>query len=170
MGERIKLLLLSFFLLSVYVLLNYYFIFLVADNQINLLSQDLEDLKYVLDNISHKNLVLIVTIISTFTTTLGLLVQYLIGKFLLVIFASNVQSHLFHALIPKVFIMIINLIFMGVLEIHNTWLYLLTALIGSILILFFFQYKKQNWKASLLFSSAFIIDALFSLCKTIFSV
>lgn len=165
-----KLFLLSFLLLSVYVLLNYYFISLIADNQISLLSKDLEDLKYMLDNISHENLVLLVTIFSTFTTTLGLLVQFIIGKFLLVIFASNVQSHLFDALIPKVIIMVINLTFMVILDIHSTWFYLSTALIGSILILLFFQYKKQNWKASLLFSSAFIIDALFSLVKTIFSI
>lgn len=170
MGKPAKLILLSIFLLIAYLLLNYYFVSIVADNQISILSQDIEDLKYVLNDISHENFVLIITVISTLTAIFGLLIQYLIGKFLLVIFASDVKSHLYHALIPKVLILIINLIFIEVFQIHNNGVYLSTALIGSILILLFFQYQKQNWKASLLFSSAFIIDALISLGKSVFSM
>lgn len=170
MAKLVKLNLLSLFSLIAFLLLNYYFVSMIADNQISILSRDMEDLKSVLNDISHENFVLIVTIISTITTTFGLLIQYLIGKFLLVIFASEIKSYLFHALIPKIFIVIINLFFIGVYQIHNNWLYLSTALIGSILILFFFQYQKKNWKASLLFSSAFIIDALISLGRLMFSM
>lgn len=168
MAKRGKLILLSIFSFIVYMLLNYYFVSIVADNQISILSQDVEDLKYVLDNISHENFVLIITVISTIITTFGFLIQYLIGKFLLVIFAPDVKSHLFHALIPKVFIVIINLTFIGVFQIYNNWFYLTTALIGAISILLFFQYQKQNWKGSLLFSAAFIIDPLISLGRSIF--
>lgn len=150
------------------MLINFYFISLTIE--INGFSEQLKDLDELLDNISHEKIVLIISIVTTVITMISLLVQYIIGKFLLIIFVSNVKSHLFYALIPKILIMIINIVFIGVWQIHNSWLYMFTALMGSIVILLFFQYKKENWKASILFAAAFIIDALISLGKEIFSL
>ncbi|MBY8911989.1 hypothetical protein KY305_04345 [Bacillus sp. YC2] len=158
----------SFVSLIVYVFLNFYFISLVIE--MNGFSEELKDLHNLLDNFSHRKLVLIISVVTTVITMISLLVQYIIGKFLLIIFASNVKSHLFYALIPKILIMIINIIFIGIWQIHNSWFYLFTALMGSIVILLFFHYKKENWKASILFAASFIIDALFSLGKSIFSL
>lgn len=158
----------SFISLIVYVLLNYYFVSFAI--QINGVSEELNGLHKLLDNISHENIIMTIAIITTITTTISLLIQYIIGKFLLILFVSNIKGHLFYVLIPKIFIMIINMIFIGVGQVHDSWLYMSTALIGSIIILLFFQYKKENWKASILFALAFIMDALFSLGKEIFSL
>ncbi len=119
---------------------------------------------------SYETMLNLIVVITTILTTISLLVQYLIAKFLLMIFAPEVKSHLFYALIPKIIIMFINVICMGILQIHSLWLYIFTALIGAVLILFFFQYKKANWKASILFATPFIMDALISLGKEIVAV
>ena len=153
----------------IYVFLNYYFVSFSVANQISGFSGELIDLNKLLDDISHENLVLIIAIITTILTTISLFIQYIIGKFLLVLFTSNVHGHLFYALFPKIFITVINIICMGLWQIHNLWFYMSTALIGSVLILLFFQYKKGNWKASFLFAAPFIVDPLISLGKAIFS-
>ncbi len=166
-GKHTKLI--SFFIFIVYVLLNYYFVSFSVADQLSESTGKLNDLKYLLEDISYKNLLLIITIITTIITTFSLLIQYIIGKFLLVIFAPDVHCHLFYALIPKTIIIVINIIFVGILQIHNSWLYMFTAFIGSIAVLLFFQYKNKSWKASMLFAAAFIIDPIFSLSKEIFA-
>jgi hypothetical protein len=154
--------------LILFVFVNYYFVTFAID--INGYIIELEELEALLEDISYENMILTIAIITTVITTISLLVQYIIGKFLLIIFIPEVKSKLFYALIPKILIMIINIIFMGILHIHSSWLYMFTALLGAVLIMFFFQYKKENWKASILFAAPFTIDALFSLGKELFTL
>ncbi|MGX9290255.1 hypothetical protein ACSLGF_03335 [Bacillus sp. A015] len=154
--------------LVIFILANYYFVTFAIE--LNGYISKLDDLKALLEDISYETMLNLIVVITTTLTTISLLVQYLIGKFLLMIFAPEVKSHLFYALIPKILIMFINVICMGILQVHSLWLYIFTALIGSILILIFFQYKKANWKASILFAAPFIIDALISLGKEIVAV
>lgn len=154
--------------LVIFIFANYYFVTFAIE--LNGYISKLDDLKALLEDISYETMMNLIAVITTTLTTISLLVQYLIGKFLLMIFAPEVKSKLFYALIPKILIMFINVICMGILQINNLLLYMLTALIGSVLILLFFQYKKENWKASILFAALFIIDALTSLGKEIFSI
>ncbi|AMM90673.1 membrane protein [Bacillus pumilus] len=154
--------------LIIFIFANYYFVTFAIE--LNGYISILDDLKALLEDISYETMLNLIVVITTTLTTISLLVQYLIGKFLLMIFAPEVKSKLFYALIPKILIMFINVICMGILQINNLLLYMLTALIGSVLILLFFQYKKENWKASILFATPFIIDALISLGKEIFSI
>ncbi|MED1747254.1 MULTISPECIES: hypothetical protein [Bacillus] len=154
--------------LVIFILANYYFVTFAIE--LNGYISKLGDLRALLEDISYDTMLNLIVVITTTLTTISLLVQYLIGKFLLMIFAPEVKSHLFYALIPKILIMFVNVICMGILQVHSLWMYIFTALIGSILILIFFQYKKANWKASILFAAPFIIDALISLGKEIVTV
>ncbi|MBW4854128.1 hypothetical protein MH138_01360 [Bacillus safensis] len=154
--------------LVIFIFANYYFVTFAIE--LNGYISKLDDLKALLEDISYETMLNLIVVITTTLTTISLLVQYLIGKFLLMIFAPEVKSKLFYALIPKILIMFINVICMGILQINNLWLYMFTALIGAVLILLFFQYKKENWKASILFAAPFIIDALISLGKEIVSI
>jgi hypothetical protein len=166
-SERAKLISLSILTLITYIYLNYYFAFFMIENEITKYSEELSSLRQLLEDVAQENLILILVIITIIITTISLLIQYIIGKFLLMLFTLDVNSHLFHVLIPKIFIMIINLLFIMIWEIYDSWFYLTTALIGSILIMLFFQYNKKNWKASILFSVVFILDPLFSIVKEI---
>lgn len=162
--------LISFISFIGYSILNYYFVSFSVTNQIKGISGEINDLNKLLEDISHENLVLIITIITVIATTAFLLMQYIIGKFLLFLFASDVQSHLFYVLIPKIFITVINIFFMRIWQINNSWLYIFTSLLGAIAVLLFFQHIKENWKASMLFAAALIFDPLLSLGKEIFSL
>lgn|SRR5690606_14344237 len=138
---------------------------------INELTETLNDLYNDLKKtfeVSYSKMILIVSVVTTVITTISFLVQYIIAKFLLIIFSPNIKSNMFYALIPKTLIIIINIIFMKIGDIYIYWFYLLTSVIGSIMVLLFFQYKKENWKASILFAAPFITDALFSFGKEVF--
>ncbi|MDF2004119.1 hypothetical protein P2Q02_15855 [Bacillus pumilus] len=154
--------------LVIFIMANYYFVTFAIE--LNGYISQLDDLRAMLEDMSYETMLNLIVVITTILTTISLLVQYLIAKFLLIIFAPEVKGHLFYALIPKIIIMFINVICMGILQIQSLWLYLFTALIGAALILFFFQYKKANWKASILFAAPFIIDAFISLGKEIVAV
>ncbi|MER3124075.1 hypothetical protein ABQG68_01570 [Bacillus pumilus] len=154
--------------LVIFILANYYFVTFAIE--LNGYISKLDDLRALLEDMSYETMLNLIVVITTILTTISLLVQYLIAKFLLMLFAPEVKSHLFYALIPKIIIMFINVICMGILQIHSLWLYIFTALIGAVLILFFFQYKKANWKAAILFAAPFMIDALISLGKEIVAV
>nr|WP_277717624.1 hypothetical protein [Priestia flexa]WEZ10400.1 hypothetical protein P5663_21060 [Priestia flexa]WEZ10410.1 hypothetical protein P5663_21005 [Priestia flexa] len=167
MSKRTKLISLSILSLIAYIYLNYYFTFFTIENRITKYSEEMSALNQLLKDMTQENLISILVIITIIVTTLSLLVQYLVGIFLLMLFTDKVKSQLFYALIPKIIIMSINVIFIVTWQIYDSWLYLTTALVGSILIMFLFQYKKQNWKASILFSIAFILDPVISIVKEI---
>lgn len=157
--------LVSLISLIFFVFANYYFVTFAIE--LNGYIVELDDLRAMLEDISYETMFNLIAVITTVLTTISLLVQYIIGKFLLIIFVPEIKSRLFYALIPKILITFVNIIFMGFLHIHSLWLYMVTALLGTILILIFFQYKNKSWKASILFASPFILDAVFSLVKEI---
>src|SRR5690606_30550316 len=138
MGKHPKLISLISFVL--FIFLNFYFITFTIE--LNGYIVEMDDLKLLLEDISYDTMLNLISVITTVLTTISFLFQYIIGKFLLIIFAPENKSRLFYALIPKVFIMILNIVFMGVLHIQNSWLYMFTALLGAVLILLFFQYQQ----------------------------
>lgn len=160
--------LISFFSFILYVVLNYFFVSFATEHQIAGFSDEFAEVKKLLAD--GDSLRQIITTIAAIVTTVSVLVQYIIGKFLLVVFVPGTKTHLYYALMPKLLVLMVNIIFIGVFNIQNTWLYLSTALIGALLIMFFIQYKRNNWKATILFSLVFLLDSVFSLGKSIYSL
>ena len=159
MGKYPKLISIGSFIL--YIILNYFFVTFASTHQIAGLSEEFKEINEMLSN--STSLLEIITILTLITTIIAVLAQYIIGKFLLIIFKPGIKTYLYYALAPKV------LIFIGVFQIYNAWLYQITALIGAFLIILFIQYKKNNWTVALLFSAIFLIDPLYSLGKSLYS-
>lgn len=169
MGKYPKLI--SFVSFILYVLLNYYFLsFAVSYKIVGYLEEfeEIRELRKILsDNINFEE---IVTNFSLFLTLISFLVQYIIAKFLLTIFSPDIKVYLYYALVPKLFITMVNIIFIGLFQIYNLLLYQFTALLGAFLIMFFLKCKKANWTASILFSSIFLLDSLYTFGKSLYSL
>ncbi|GAA0308565.1 hypothetical protein GGQ92_001151 [Gracilibacillus halotolerans] len=162
MGKYAKLT--SAVLFIVYILITFYFTNISIEVfEISGLNEFLKELHAIFDDISNKMLIAILSAIATFIIIISFLVQFIIAKFLLMIFFPNIKSDLSLILAPKIFIAINNILFIQIGEIYNSSFYTFTAFIGSFLILFLFQYNVRNWKASILFATPFIADPLFSL-------
>lgn len=156
----------SLFSLLLFIALTYYFISFTVE--LNTQTLKLDDLLDLLEEVSHDKVLLLITSLITLLTIFSTLIQYLISKFLLIIFSNKVKVRIYYALLPKSLILVLNILFMGLFGITNSWLYVFTAFVGSIFIYLFFQYKKENWKAALIFSSVFLLDSIVSIGKEIF--
>ena len=122
---------------------------------------------YELFELSQKELNLIISIGLVIFTLTYLLIQYLIAKFLVLIFVEKLKPKIEYVFIPKVFITILNIIFISIFSIQTSWFYAFTAFFGAIFILMFTQFKSNTWKFSIIFSIPFLFDAITQLIREI---
>jgi hypothetical protein len=160
MGKHPKLI--SFFWLIIYTILTFFFLSLLIKTGGGF-DKEIKDLAKLIDRGSPQKILLV---ISVLTTLLSTVVAYFIARFLLFFFTTDIKCNMSDILIPKSLVIIVNILFITLLNLYDPRIFMLTAFIGAIGILLLFQLKKKNWLGSIIFSIPFIADALLSLAKT----
>lgn len=140
-----------------YVLLS--LLLLVQLISIGRFDQQLHDLQRLLPGSNVSNLVIGFSFIFTF---LGVLLQYVIGKFLLIIFNYRFKVPLFTVMLPKALVLLISVVLFSLF--HNSWtiVSILISFGGSLLILAILQAITKNIVASFIFTLPFFTDILLS--------
>lgn len=150
-------------LIIIYIILMFFFIYSYVP--IGNLNKAVISLNKILVNLSELQVTILVAVIASLGSLISFLIQYVIAKFLFIIFSFKSKIYIYYALIPKSILMLLNIIFVKFFLINNEWFYTLSAFIASVFILLYFQYKNINWKHSFVFAAPFLIDSIISLSK-----
>lgn len=131
------------------------------------LDSELSKLRRITSSLDPK---VIVTIVSTALTIISVLVEYIIAKFLLLIFYKK-RAHtteLSDVLIPKTIVYILNIVILLLLSLNYEKVFSITSIGGAVLTFFLIEHKNKNIPSSLVFSAPFLIDTLYSGFKVFF--
>lgn len=125
---------------------------------------EMKDISKLITNISPE---ILLTIISLIITVIGLLVEYVIAKFLLLIFVPSIKPNFIYVISPKLIAILLNTILITLFNVDTKVIFLTITLLGSLGIFFIFFSKKKSLMATILFSAPFILDAAIALIKEI---